>query len=392
MELLISFLHAPTSIRYINDFVLSAVVISLWTGYAHVFKKQKANLVIYSIFALLVFDLFTSLINFVQPQLVFWALRNTFRGILYFLSVAAVLYIDDIAKIFGFLFWLQIPNILIGVYQWRFLDTGLGDEVHGIFATGAGANMFSILLVAYYLNEYLSRRENLVRVIVVTVLSIFMAVIGEEKTAFVYLIVVFIISLLVSKWSLKTLLSIFIVCILAFVMFDWIETVRPSMLSVFLDMEGTEKYLNSTWSNAYGIPRIGAFTFISSVFFKNDIFKELFGLGFGNCEYSQLKVFQSDFAKQYIHLEYRNFVHQWTFLETGYIGFSLLIIFFSCIIICLIAKRFIYKNSENASFNVTSICIALCCIVSMWSNNTIKYDSAFLPYFGIALGFLSSRK
>ena len=392
MEALISVFHFPGTIRYLNDVVLLSVVPSLFHYYVPLLKRQHATLVLYAVLSLFSFDILTAVINMVEPQLVLWAIRNTFRGIIYCFSVLVVLRVEDVEKLFNYLFWLQIPNLLLGTYQWLFIDQGLGDQVHGLFANGAGANMFSVVLVSYYLNAYLAKRKSLFRVGITMISAIFMAVIGEEKTCFVYLIAILVISLLVSKWSLRTIFFSCLIAVVCSTMINWIQAVRPSMLNIFFDSQETSNYLTSSWDNAYGIPRVGAFHYISSRFFDNDLLREMIGLGFGNCEDSQFSFLQSDFADSYRNLSYRVFTHQWTFLETGYIGFILLVFFFISIIICLISNRIHKRTISDSVLNITSICIAGCCIISMWSNSTIKLDSSFIPYFGISLGFLLYRR
>ena len=392
MEALISVLHFPGTIRYLNDVVLLSVMPSLFHYYVPLLKKQHASLVLYAVLALFTFDILTAIINHVEPQLVLWAIRNTFRGIIYCLSILVVLRVEDVKKIFNYLFWLQIPNLLLGTYQWLFIDQGLGDQVHGLFADGAGANMFSVVLVSYYLNTYLAKRDSLLRVGVTIVSAIYMAVIGEEKTCFIYLILILVISLLISNWSLRTIIFAFLIGIVCTAMISWIQAVRPSMLNIFFNSKETTNYLTSSWDNAYGIPRVGAFHYISSRFFNNDSIRELIGFGFGSCEDSQFWFLQSDFANSYRNLSYRGFTHQWTFLETGYIGFILLICFFMSLIICLIINRTNKNHLNDPALNIVSICVAACCIISMWSNNTIKLDSSFIPYFGISLGLLLSKR
>ena len=68
---------------------------------------------------------------------------------------------------------------------------GNPDFVHGLFANGAGANTFSAVLFAYYLNAYLNGREPVWTVAFVAVTSIMIAAMAEEKTFFLYFIVSF---------------------------------------------------------------------------------------------------------------------------------------------------------------------------------------------------------
>ena len=133
-------------------------------------------------------DIFTAVINLVSPLLVMWAVRNTFRGLIYLFCVIAVLHVEDMPKLFHVLLGLQFPNLLLAIYQSLVTSGGNPDFVHGLFANGAGANTFSAVLFAYYLNAYLNGREPVWTVAFVAVTSIMIATMAEEKTFFLYFI------------------------------------------------------------------------------------------------------------------------------------------------------------------------------------------------------------
>lgn len=395
MESLIYMWGFPGVIRYLNDVILIIVLWSAHTRFINSLKKQRAMLVFGAIVALLTFDLLTAAINFVPLNLVAWAFRNTFRGVIYFLCVLSLVRVEDTEWIFKSFFYLQWPNLALAVYQYLFMSMGgQGDYVHGFFANGAGTNTFNAVLAAYFVAAYIKKKVSIWSTGFIIVSGVIIAVLAEEKTYFLYLSVIFIVTLLINNWSVRTGLIIIFIVVVSVLMFNWIMNVQSSMLDMFINPDETKKYLTSTWSNSYGIPRIGAFTFISSYFFNNDIVRELVGFGFGYTEYGQFSFLQSDFSHLYKRLMYRSFTHQWVFLETGYIGFILLVCVFLAIIICL-SRNILFHvfdvsdESQDLILKSTAICIAICCIISMWSNATLKLDAAYIPYFGVALGFLS---
>lgn len=389
MEACITYLHLPGLIRYLNDVVLVACLCGVQGRFFPVLRMQRAMPLWYVTCAMFLFDLFTSAINLVSPMLVLWAVRNTFRGIAYLFCVVTVLRVEDIPGLMRVLLWLQVPNLMLATFEYLVTSGGNPDYVHGLFANGAGTNTFGALLLAYHLNAYLNRRANILSLSFVMVSTIMIAAMAEEKTFFLYFIVIVAVSVLVSRWSLKTILVVAFLGVGGSVVIGWINQVQPGMLSFFTSTDVGMNYLTSTWSDSYGIPRIGAFTFIASIFFHHDFVISLFGFGFGSAEHSQFSFMDSEFYRRYEHLMYRSFTHQWTFLETGYIGFALLVCLFIVALICLCRRRWEFRDCDR-TLNLTAICMCLVCIISMWSNATLKLDAAYIPYFGVALGFLVS--
>ncbi len=390
MEALIEYLHLPGTIRYVNDVVLIAVVFGIQGRFLPILRREHSYILWGTVCALFVVDIFTAGINFVSPLLVIWAVRNTFRGLIYLFCVIAVLHVEDMAKLFHILLGLQFPNLLLAVYQSLVTSGGNPDLVHGFFANGAGANTFSAVLFAYYLNAYLNGRESIWTVGFVAVSSIMIATMAEEKTFFLYFIVIFVFSVLISRWSLKTLCFLALAFIAGIFLIQFISEVMPDILEFLTDWNTSKTYLTATWADSYGIPRLGAFAFITKRFFNNDVATSLFGFGFGSAEHSQFSFLDSAFYLRYGDLSYRSFTHQWTFIETGYIGFGLFVLVFLAALVCLCRQRWIYREYD-AVLNMTGICMCLVCIISMWSNATLKLDASYIPCFGVAIGFLTRK-
>lgn len=387
MESLISLLGFPESIRYVNDALLCLTLATGKVRPASTMRQRNAYPVLIAIIMMFAFDISTAFLNLVSPTLVIWAIRNTFRGIFFFFCVIELLSSDEIETIFSVFIILQLPNLLLAVYQWNYLADGNGDYVHGWFANGAGTNMFNALLCSYTINRYLQRKTTLFLTIYIVITSLIIATLAEEKTFFLYLVIIIFVALLANRPNFNTTIIILSILLCGALIFNWIVSVQPDMVETLLSPDRQSKYLQSTWADAYGIPRIGAFKFISNVFFHNDFIREMVGFGFGSCEYAQFTFLQSPFAILYGHLMYRSFTHQWVFLETGYIGFILFVLVF--VVIAIVIIRNLIKHSyHNTSFAIVALTMSFCCIISMWSNSTLKLDASYFPYFGLALGFI----
>ena len=147
-----------------------------------------------------------------------------------------------------------------------------------------------------------------------------------------------------------------------------------------------EAFLNegSSTGGGYNISRLNAFSEINTIFFHDSFLKNLFGYGFGNCEYSTINIFCSDFYKLYGFYNYRWFANQWIFLETGYAG---VISFCSFFVISFIIS---FKNSKNIvvknkSLIETGIIMTIICLISFFYNSLLKADYGYIAYFSLAI-------
>lgn len=391
METLIAELNFPDSIRYLNDIAILMLLFFMKDKYIYILKKINCSLVYISILIFLIVSIITSIINFVPILLFIWGLRNTFRGIIFFLAIIVYINPEDLTKIFNILFKFQILNLILVLYQFFILNHEM-DWVGGIFGygNGAGVNIFNALLISYYLNSYLLKKEKLSRLVIVIGTSFIIAAIAEEKATYIFFVVIFIISIVMSKFSIKKVIAIISGILGITGGLALIKYYYPIMYDNLVNFDLMLKYAQTTYEVGYRIPRIGAFSFIGEKFFLNNKLKCLLGLGLGNCETSNFSFLQSDFYRQYGEWNYRWFTHQWVFLEEGYIGIISLVFIFISIIFCLwkYTRKLKIKEKE---FLVTSICMGICCIITIWYNLTIKSDMSYLAYFSIAIGFVALK-
>lgn len=386
METLISEFNFPSFIRYFNDIALIFLLFLMRGKIINSFKKKHAQILLLCILLFFIISLLSSLINFVSFPLVIWGIRNTFRGILYFIATVVFLEKEDIPKLFNKLLFLQVISLLLALYQFFVLNHDM-DSVGGIFGygNGAGVNVFNSLLIAYYLNAFLYRKEKIFKLVLVLFSSFIIAAISEEKITYLFFVIVFLISILFSKFSVKKVLAIFICSAGLLFGLNLMKSYYPDMYNVLIEPDMLIEYSQRTYDEGYMIPRIGAFSFISNYFFHSS--KDfLLGFGLGNCDTSNYSIFQSTFYNKYGHFNYRWFTHQWLFLEEGYIGFISFLMIFILILYCLFRLR---KRFCKNHYVITSICMTICCIILIWYNSTLKNDMSYLAYFSMAIGFAS---
>lgn len=390
METLISQFKFPSFIRYINDIAIIILLYFMRLKTVKKFKEIKSLSILISLLILFLCFFISSITNLVPFHLAIWAIRNTFRGIIFMIACICFLKKEDLYKIFNNLFIFQIINVLLGLYQFFILGHSM-DFVGGIFGygNGAGVNIFNALLISYYLNTYLQKKEKLIKLIIVTMTSFILAAIAEEKMTYIFFIIIVLISILFNKISLRKIVAINISIIVLLFGLKLINLYYPDMYEIMTNKNLLIEYSTKTYEEGYRIPRLGAFKFIDNKFFFNNVEDKMLGLGFGNCETSNIKIFESEFYKIYGDYNYRWFTHQWIYLECGIIGFMAYIIFFIVIILNYIKK--LIKIDSDKYFIIAGLCMTVCCIMTIWYNATLKVDMSYLAFFSISIGFVSIK-
>ena len=385
-DALVAELGMSSSIQYLNDFawvilLLYIVKNKFWTR----LKYQGFSGVLYAIGAYVLICYLSAVLNFVDPFLTIWASRNLIRFIVFFLSVVVFLEENDISEIFNKLLWIQIINFIIALYQYYVLGLHM-DTLGGIFGHGNGAalNTFQAMVLAYFLCEYLQKKQPAYKVATILLTSLLIAALAEEKAYFVYLIVVVAGSVIINRPSFKTVIIVAAVLCAVPIGINILATVNDSWnLEVLTNMTRAVQYLDTS----YGLSRTNPFPQIQSRFFNNSLLKDLFGIGFGaseNCDAAS--IFTSEFYNRYAYLQYFDFTHQKKFLETGYLGFvSFLMIIVMCIVTPL---KHILRNKDNDYRLKAFIIFGIVAILSCWFSGAMIYNDAYIIFFGLAAGLV----
>ena len=386
MEALISELGFPLTIRYINDFLILILLLTILVDPAHLCAKVGGPVICVTLLLLLAFSV-SSIINGVKPLLYLWAFRNTFRGFIFFFACVRYLKKDDLPGIMDALLALQIISFFLALYQHFVLGLNM-DHTGGLFGhgNGAGVNPFNALLFAYYLNAYLSGNQSLRKLAVALITSLVIAAVAEEKITFVLFIVIALVSLLFTRASGKLLVALSIALVALAVGLNVLRTLYPSMFEILTSYDAMNQYLTVTYDTGYVLPRIGSFSVIKNMFFGDSLLRILFGVGFGNGETSSFAFL----VGLYGFLNYRWFSHQWIFLECGYLGFYCYLAFFVVVLLTLLAKRRVAGKDELPYLTCSAV-LVVCVVISIWYNATLKVDMCYLSFFSIAIGFVAMR-
>lgn len=389
---LVAEFNFPSSIYYINDLLMIVLfVYILRRNIISTFNRIQFKFFNIWLVVLLLVVIIGVVVNYVPIKLVLWGGRNTFRGLIFFISCIIFFKNDDVYKVLNTFVKFQILNTILACYQ--FFILGLKqDRLGGIFGHGNGNALciFSCIICCYTLLVYLNKNEKLKETLFCFISSIIMAALAEEKLLFIELAIVVILAILLSRRSFKKGLIIPLFIAIFFLGFNIFEIYFPEAVDTLLSLDLIEDYLTSSWEDSYFIPRLGSFSFIAKNLFNNNLFKMLFGIGMGNADTSSFTFLQSDFYSQYGYMNYRWIFSQWTIVETGILGFLLFIILFISIIFYLLAKRKKSYSTELCMIDL-SIITSVICLITMWSNTTLKVDTLYIPFFAISVGIIAVK-
>lgn len=381
---LIAELSFPSTIQYLND--IAWIILSFFLIKNNFITKLKnAGLlpVLYVLLITCIFYLISILYNEVHLPLVAWAIRNSLRFYIYFIACICFLRISDIIMIFDKLFYIQLINFVLGLYQYFILGYYM-DNLGGIFGHGNGAalNTFQAMIFIFYLCGYFEKKYTIVRVLIILLTSLIIAALAEEKAFFVYLIIGSIGSILLSKPSWKIILII--ISLLFFIPKGilLLGSINESWnLDVLTNFDTAINYMDKS----YELSRLNPYSQINELFFKDDLMKKLFGIGFGNSENCETASFlNSKFYKDYWYFQYYNFTHQKRFLESGILGFGSYVLFFITIFTILL-KTLRKKTNE---LYIYKFCMIFCVItvLSCMFSGALIFKEAYIIYFGLSTG------
>lgn len=396
MNALVAELNLPSIIFYINDLLNCILFIMIfrkqfWNFFINI--RFKSYLAILMTFIITIF--LGNVINMTPLRLIIWGGRNTFRTLVFFIACTMFLRYEKISKIYNYFFILQITNFILGLYQYFVLGLSQ-DLLGGIFGHGNGnaLNIYCVVVVASSFLLYLQKKEPIYKTIICFLTSIVLAALAEEKFMFFALIIVVVLALILSgrvKGSgIKKLLIIPIFILGLVAGYKILLLYFPKAAATLLDFQLIKDYTTASWSDSYYFPRVGSFSKITEELFHNNFIHTLFGFGMGNCDTSSFPMFESDFYKQYGYMHYRWLTHQWTYLELGGVGFILFLLLLLAVLIYLFKNRKKVSDEKLWILDTAIICVVIC-IATIWYNNTLKVDTAYIPYFVMGAGIVVIR-
>ncbi len=382
---------ALSVIRFINDVAVVALLLMSANRFFETFKRLKCLPILYGVLAFLICSILSAIINLTSVNMFVWGVRNTFRGIIFFLSSVCFLDGVDLNKIFKILFYVQLVNLASALIQYLLLGR-VGDGMGGLFgpSNNVALGAFNALIYTYFFIAYVRGKESFLKMVIMLFSAMIMTAMAEEKFGFIFCGVSFLITMFVKgdgKRKFYLALSVISAIMVGTLV---LRLIFPDSIRVLSTLEGWFAYSQNTYQEGYMIPRVGGVFYIAEHFFKGEPLKILFGFGLGNCDNSQVAIFQSEFYSLYGHYNYRWFAHQWIFLEGGVIGLLTFLSIFVVGAVCLLKQ--IKSLSKNSSiFCLVSIIMLFYTCITVWVGPVIKNDFSYILYFAFAVGVVSLK-
>lgn len=393
MNVLITMFNVPGTIMYILDVtnIISIIYIIYAKKMQRILKSLNALGLLKLLLILSIVLIVGDIINIVNPLLILWAIRNNFRFFAFFFTCIVILEKEDVEKVFNILCILQIPNLILSFYQYFVLGLNQ-DYLGGIFGIEQGCNAYTnvylCIICTYMIGMYIYKKSSLKKVIVISASSLIIAAAAELKVFFIEFVLIIILAVVLTRPNRKTFSIIATAGIMLGIGLNAFKAIFPSAYEDLVNVSKLIEYNTSViWG--YNISRWGAFKEINQIFFKNNIIANLFGYGFGNCEYSSFDFFTSDFYRKYGNYHYRWFAHQHWFLEGGYLGFGLILCFF--IIIFIWNTTYKKKIGEYEHVALFGQIFSVITMISLWYNAAIKVEISYVIMFALASSFIIAK-
>lgn len=388
MPILSGISFVPSAVKYGADF--------LWVGLAMCsIKKGRLSIrknitpLVTLVVLLFAYAILIHLLHLQSILYFLWGFRNLFRFYIAFFAYANLMNERDIEKWFSFLDILFWVNIVFSVLQFLFLGIRQ-DCLGGIFGISGGTNGYTTALLCIVVVRHMclsfEQKESLWKSMRICGASLLIAAMAELKAFFVLIVLIMVVTAALTKFSFKKVALMIAVTFAAFaasqILVYWFGFNNFFSISGVIEHALRESYSNST---AGDVNRLSAITTLNRLILKTPI-ERWFGLGLGNCDTASFAIFNTPFYEKYAHLHYTWFTAPKIYLEMGYVGLVLYIMFFvQCLLMTY--KVFLQKKGNRIYCQMAIVMVLICCILSFY-NASLSYEAAYILYFVLALPFI----
>lgn len=321
-----------------------------------------------------------------SPVLYLHALRLSGKYFLLFFISAFSLKKNDILSYFRLLQKFLWLNAIMCTFQY-FVGGYRGDHCGGFFGTGntnGWMNIYLCIITAYMICSYVYGKCKIKPLLTNCILCAYIAALAEIKFYFFELAIIFILAIVLSKPSTRKIIAGVAGVVLLLMLSQLVDVLWSSSSSDAFTLEGIRYYFSD---KAYGYASVGDLGRIGGISRSNDIFFEgnnsLVGMGLGMCGYG------TSFFSRYGHLHYIWFSYLHVYLEQGWMGIILYVLFFAVI---FYSSRKIKKYTEDSSgltecLTLFAQCIAVVGLILMWYNTTVTNYQAYFLFVAMAFPF-----
>lgn len=391
---LINFFSLPQYISYINDIACVILLLGLYATKRKNIEAKKPNKLI---FALFLAAIISYVINIYQPLVFLWGMRTLFRYFVLYKACVVFLKPSMVKSMVRLFIIMLFINAIVSTYE--YLAGFDMDSVTGLYSTGpkvaggsAGLNVLLCIVCSYGIINYIYREITIIKLLLLVVTSMYIAAIGELKAFFFEFILIASLGVLLSRFSLKTVVYVIIGAGLAITGFQLYMRYYGDKTTIYsidsiLSYAGTD---GSTYGRHY-LNRMTAAPYIWNTFLSN-IPSKLFGLGVGYGDVVSFPAFSSGFNETYGRLGYQFFFVSLELVNIGLIG---LLIYYSFLIsVFVIASK--KRNTVDKEYEKYCILSQIMCILTIFMsfyNQSLIIDvAAFNIFFILSIPFVMPKK
>lgn len=387
---LMELLRVPGILKFSVDICwIGLLAIPLMRGRISFDKRLRSFALLTVLFVLDTFVVY--LFRFQSIFYYLWGTRNYLRFYIAFFAFATYFREEDGIRCLEFmdkLFWL---NAAIAIVQ--FLMGNEQDCIGGIFGAQKGCNgylqIYFTVVISKSVLGYMNGEEKTFSCFSKCVAALCISAIAEVKFFFFVFIMILTLAMVLTSFSAKKVVLLFLGTVFISLGATLLTTLYDNFEG-FLSVDTLVDALTRTnYASENDMGRFNAISVISKRFLK-DTPSRLFGLGLGNCDTSSLDICNTRFYDIYNHLHYAIFSYSFMFMENGYVGLALYVLFFA---LCLgYALRQLKNPRVNPLFSQMSVIISTLCFVLLFYNSTLRIEAGFMIYFVLALPFIESNR
>lgn len=390
--MLTELLHLPSLVKYTVDLAWLFILLTM------VIKKKypiprEANILKVWVIAFFIYCVCNYILHYQSLLYFVWGLRNNFRFFVFFLACIYYLNCDTIDDLFIFINKIYYVHIAIVLVQFFFLDYSQ-DYLGGIFGTQSGCNgwmnAFYVIVVTYSLLRYLNKECSAKSCIINCGMALATAAMAELKFFFAEFIIILILTILLTDFTWKKV-GIIVGAILGLILsVNLLLSVFPQWIGA-MSVQG---FLSIAASDA-GYTTSGDMNRLTFMSMSNDLylrtpFQKLFGLGLGNCDYSDaISLLTTSFYKENRWTHYTWFSLAFMYLENGLIGLIFYIGFF---VISFFSIRGYVKKHGNSVYSCLAEIMSIMCIAISFYNSSLRMESGYMLYFILAVPYILSKE
>ena len=394
MPFLLSFLQdtlgLPSFVKYIIDVAwVGAAMSLLFVRRAYIRRDITPLLMIVTLFFFLSVGVY--LFNFQSPFYYLWGFRNNFRFYIAFVAFTVFFTTDDIRSCFKLIdiaFWI---NVVVIFYQ--FFVLGLKqDYLGGIFGVDRGCNgyliVFFVITTTKSILSFFNKRESMLLCFTKCALTLMIAAMAELKFFFIVFVLIIVIASAVTKFSWRKVLLYIAASIL--VMLASVILVQIFGENRLISLDNIVNLVSATnYSTTRDLGRFTALPTISN-FILTEPLEKIFGFGLGNCDTSTFAICNTPFYQSHSILNYTWLSSAFLFLETGYLGLTIFLLFFVVCFILAYRKR--KKKKGNEFFCQMAMIMSVVCVILTFYNSSLRMETGYMVYFILALPFVSKEE